>query len=78
VSAHLVIYKYSCEKTGLTYSVDNLRSSDESVPEGKTKKLEIPCPKCGGRHALTVEKREEDPVAESSLERAPVRDENAG
>jgi hypothetical protein len=49
------VYRYKCEKTGLTYSIEKLR--DSRAEDEKTMKLEVPCPYCGGKHTVFVEKK---------------------
>jgi rubredoxin len=49
------IYKYKCNKTGLTYPMDKPRKGAENTDDMKTLKLEARCPQCGGNHTLFVE-----------------------
>jgi rubredoxin len=62
-----VIYKYKCDKTGLTYEVDKTRNRVKNIGETTTVKLEMSCPHCEGKHRLFAEEKNKVRAAFQSL-----------
>jgi len=50
-----VIYKYKCDKTGITYALDTLVNTPENVAKINGGKLQVPCLQCGKSHIIIVE-----------------------
>ena len=47
-------YRYTCDKTGLTYSTDGWNNTPENVEKVNQSKIEVPCSVCGGMHVLFI------------------------